>query len=823
MDRQPVTILKSHPNASLEAMIGGRLTVEATLHRSLAILVITFALILGATLSVVKVTSDYLLHQNAASSAYNWAHLFVESLTDIEQIAAGQEPSQASLAFLEWSQRSGRLFRGAVYDSQGSLKLVSEDGVDRFDRSEPSAEAIRAVLTNEPISYAREGRQPDRPSLYAQAYVPVFAEGKPVAVVATYVDQTERQHQFYASFLKTAAVLSLLTCLAFGIPTVAWYRRTKEKLAADRRVVDSIRRGDLLAEEAKAQHQRLEATLTNMPHGLCMFDAQKSLVMCNARYTALYNLPPHIVQPGTPLREIIDYRQRMGTAPLQFPNYATHDGIHFTEGNNNVFEFELEDGRTIRINHLPLSGGGYIATHEDVTESIRAETRIRHLVTYDALTNLPNRAFFRERLKEAIAGLSSENCVAVLYLDLDHFKTVNDTLGHPAGDTLLSAVTARLRNCVEAGATIARLGGDEFAIIQTGSDQAERSSAVARKIINAISEPFNLEGQQVAIGVSVGIALAPNDGDDPDRLLKNAELALYRAKGDGRGIHCFFEPILGEKVEARRRLEVGLRRALVQEEFEIHYQPLVRLHDNAITGFEALLRWRDPERGLVSPGEFIPVAEETGLIGPIGDWVIRRACADAANWPHNLVVAVNLSPVQFKEKHVVKMVLGALGASYLPPSRLELEITESVLLNKSDDTIATLHQLRELGVRISMDDFGTGYSSLSYLRSFPFDKIKIDQSFIRDLPASADSLAIVRAVTGLGAALGVTTTAEGVETAEQLDCLRREGCTEVQGFLIGRPRPSAHLSEFLTNAKWSDSVASSDTSESDRPQLRVVR
>jgi diguanylate cyclase (GGDEF)-like protein len=499
---------------------------------------------------------------------------------------------------------------------------------------------------------------------------------------------------------------------------------------------------------------------------------------------------------------------------------VTHHGLDSTEGGTQVFEFPLEDGRSIRISHLSLSGGGYVATHEDVTSAVRAETRIRHMARYDALTNLPNRVLFREKLLEALKAVSPDNRAAVLCLDLDHFKKINDSLGHPVGDALLIAVAERLRECSnESGATIARLGGDEFAIVQMGATQPDGATKLAHGIIEALARPYDLKEHQVVIGVSVGIAFAPEDGSDPDELLKNADMALYRAKSEGRGAHSFYEPTMDANMQARRRLEVGLRRALANEEFELHYQPLVSLSDNSVSGFEALLRWRDPERGLVPPGEFISLAEETGMIVPIGDWVIKRACADAAAWPRNLSVAVNLSAVQFRGRHLPTVVFAALAAASLSANRLELEITESVLLKNSEATLATLHQLRDFGVRISMDDFGTGYSSLSYLRSFPFDKIKIDQSFIRDLDGSDDSLAIVRAVTGLGAALGMTTTAEGVETREQLDCLRREGCTEAQGYLISRPLQVAHLPKFL-DQNWWDSIATH--TETRRSSLEVA-
>ncbi len=416
---------------------------------------------------------------------------------------------------------------------------------------------------------------------------------------------------------------------------------------------------------------------------------------------------------------------------------------------------------------------------------------------HDALTRLPNRVRFREQMEGALVPAARGEATAVLCIDLDHFKAVNDTLGHPVGDALLQAVADRIRSCVRPSDTVARLGGDEFAIVQVSVDQPMGSTALATRLIEKLSAPFDVQGHQVVISASIGIAIMPDDGDDPDCLLKNADMALYRAKEDGRGIHRYFEPDMDARMQARRTLELDLRKALALGEFELFYQPLVRLETNQVSGLEALLRWRHPRRGLVPPGEFIPLAEDIGLIGPIGAWVLKEACREATSWPSELKVAVNLSPVQFKNGTVVLDVVAALGASGLPASRLELEITETVLLQDTEATITTLNSLRDLGVSISMDDFGTGYSSLSYLRKFPFDKIKIDRSFIRDLSEEPDSIAIIRAVAGLGSSLGIATTAEGVETEAQLHRLREEGCTEVQGYLFSKPIPADQVQPLL--------------------------
>jgi diguanylate cyclase (GGDEF)-like protein len=400
-------------------------------------------------------------------------------------------------------------------------------------------------------------------------------------------------------------------------------------------------------------------------------------------------------------------------------------------------------------------------------------------------------------MEDRLAHLPRDQQFAIFCLDLDGFKRVNDTLGHPCGDKLLQEVAERMRACLRDGDTIARLGGDEFAILQNSFRQLGDAIALADRLVEAVGAPFYLLNQEIVVGVSIGIAIAPTDAAEPAQLLKNADLALYRAKTDGRGTHRFFEPQMDALMQSRHEMEVGLRKALLGGEFELHYQPVVKLATLETCGCEALIRWNHPQRGLVPPLDFIPLAEETGLIVPIGEWVLRRACAEAMHWPAHISVAVNLSPAQFRARNLALTVMSALAQSGLPAHRLELEITEAVLLVDSEFTLETLHNLRNLGVRIAMDDFGTGYSSLSYLRSFPFDKIKIDRSFVHDLASSADSQAIIRAVAGLGSALGMTTTGEGVETSDELDYLASEGCTEAQGYLLGRPMPAGEIQQLF--------------------------
>jgi diguanylate cyclase (GGDEF)-like protein/PAS domain S-box-containing protein len=434
----------------------------------------------------------------------------------------------------------------------------------------------------------------------------------------------------------------------------------------------------------------------------------------------------------------------------------------------------------------------------DITERKRAEARLAFMAQHDGLTGLPNRNLLRQEMDEMLQHTKrSSDKMAVLVLGLDNFKAVNDTLGHGVGDKLLRSVAKRLRSTLREEDTLARLNSDEFAIVQSGLARPEDAVLLARRLLEAIGEPYLLEGHSVVIGASIGIAMAPGDGEESEKLLKHADMALSRAKNDSRGTFSFFESGMDARAQGRRKIEIDLRDAIQGEVLRPYYQPLIDLSSGRITGFEALVRWPHPERGMVSPAEFIPVAEETGLINALGGLMLRRACMDAALWPDDVRVAVNLSPLQFRAGNLLSVVMEALKQSGLPAKRLELEITETLLLEKSSQVLATLHALRALGVRISMDDFGTGYSSLSYLRSFPFDKIKIDQSFVRGLGTNNDAQAIVRAIISLGVGLGVTITAEGVETEAELACLRSEGCHEGQGFLFSHARPNAEIVAML--------------------------
>ncbi|WP_407149616.1 EAL domain-containing protein [Bradyrhizobium sp. ORS 86] len=567
----------------------------------------------------------------------------------------------------------------------------------------------------------------------------------------------------------------------------------------------SLARQQVEASQRELQEQklRLDTAINHMGEGLCMFDAEKRLVVCNERYANMYRLPPELLRPGTLHRDIITHRIVSGILKGETSDsaatqrLATLNALPANEINSRVDE--LADGRLICVTRQPMIGGGWVATHLDVTEQRRSEAKITHMAQHDALTDLPNRVLLKERMAQALSVTGQGGPgLAVLMLDLDRFKDINDTLGHPAGDALLQAVAARLRRCVSETALIARLGGDEFAVIDFVTDPVADAGQLAEKIRTALSEALDLGHHRVLTTTSIGIAIAPRDGADSDEILRSADLALYSAKSRGRGSYRFFEPELDQLLQARRGLERDLRHALLNGEFELHYQPFINVASGETSGFEALLRWNHPQRGMIPPAKFIPLAEETGLIVPLGEWVLRTACAEAAKWPDDLKIAVNLSPAQFRSHELVPVVMRALASAGIAPQRLELEVTETAIIHDSEAVFTALGQLHDLGVRIALDDFGTGYSSLSFLQRFPFDKVKIDRSFVSELSAATDeSRRIARAVVRFAVSLGKTTTAEGVETREQFDILRDDACAEVQGFHFSPPVQGARVAQMI--------------------------
>jgi diguanylate cyclase (GGDEF)-like protein len=627
-----------------------------SIQRNVGVIVVVLGILVGGTWAAVKITTDYLLYQDATSVARHWAQYLAESVTDLEQIAAGEQPSAASMAFFEGARRSSQVFRYEILNRSGYAQLVSDHNkIALVDLSEFNALAARSISLGQPVVDAKEGKSVDLPSYFAQAYVPIVVDNRPIAIVAAYVDETEQRDTFYKAFLIAAAFLCLLTGLSFVIPAVAWYRRTQEKQQADR--------------------------------------------------------------------------------------------------------------------------------------------RIRFLAHHDALTGLTNRARLIEMLDRAFAALPSPGGgLAVHFLDLDRFKEINDTFGHDGGDFLLKTVAERLRVVTRPDDVIARLGGDEFIVVQPDVLNQGEAEAFAHRLACAIAAPIRFKDHEIIATTSVGVAIAPADGNSPERILKSADLALYRSKADGRNRIRFFRPEMDADLQARLELERMIRDAVLHDRFELHYQPLFEISDRRLIGFEALVRLPKGDGTLIPPMTFIPVAEEMRLIDRIGAWVLREACRTAATWPGHLTVAVNLSPAQFAAGSVSEVVASALNETGLAPHRLELEITETLLLRDSEAIMVELRALKTIGVAVVMDDFGTGYSSLSYLWRFPFDKIKIDGGFMRAFDGSSrEAETVVKTIIALGRELHMRVTVEGIETAEQLAFLHGADGDQAQGFYFGRPVPASEI------------------------------
>jgi diguanylate cyclase (GGDEF)-like protein len=813
--------------------LGRYLGVAAKLYWLAALSTLSVAILAAASIHFAQVTETAAarLSQRAFATVENSARL--QSLLAQHRQIVESAPAEVVRSRLELSER------GFIAKSSELSALLEKLNAEKSD---DVADGLEAQITSEIPDLMKAGQQ-------VMFYAYNFAQDKALEQATIYgkiADDLEdkihqyREHQIDVAnstvsallgsarsllfWVSTSAFAALMLIGPFGLTvmrgvlgrlkriTVYMSRLAKEPTAEavpsrnDRDELGDMARavqvfkdnGEELLERKMQLEQvnmQLDVALNNMAHGLCMFDAKRKLIICNGRYGAMYGLPEALCAPGTPLQSILQYLVERKT----FAESAdeTFAGVGSTPTENFHVIKPLTDGRMVAVSHQNTADGGWVAIHEDITERQKAEAHIAHLARHDQLTDLPNRVFFREELEKSLRRLRHGEKFAVLCLDLDRFKSVNDSLGHSIGDKLLKAVASRLAGCIDERDFVARLGGDEFAIVQTNIGRPEDGSTLASRIIERLGAPYDIEGQQLDIGVSIGLAIAPADGKTADQLLKNADLAMYRAKADGRGSYCFFEPEMDARIQARRALELDLRSALGSGQLQLYYQPLVNAKTGEVHCFEALLRWFHPRLGAVPPGEFVPLAEESGLIGPLGQWVLRAACAEAAKWPSQFRVAVNLSPIQFKNLNLVKVILGALAASGLPAARLELEITESVLLEADPKTLAVLHELHALGIRIVMDDFGTGFSSLNYLRSFPFDKIKIDKSFVDDVSKGGDSIAIVRAIIDLARALKIEVVAEGVETADQRDHLIAEGCTEMQGFYFSRPAPIESFEQVL--------------------------
>jgi diguanylate cyclase (GGDEF)-like protein len=541
------------------------------------------------------------------------------------------------------------------------------------------------------------------------------------------------------------------------------------------------------------QHRRLDVAVNNMTQALLLFDRSERLVICNRRYLEMFGLSPDTIKPGYLLRDLIQHRKETGSFSGDVDEYCSL----FRKAEVTQSLISTPDGRWMQVVKRPLAEGGWVCTMEDVTEQRRSEERTIRLAHYDTLTDLPNRALFLKRLEEEMCQCGESNQLAVLFLDTDEFKSVNDSLGHHVGDQLLRSMARTLQKCLGSREFVARLGGDEFAILAPGVKGKEDVLSLIHRVYEAVRQSHDCDGHQLTVDASIGVAIAPIDGSCSDQILQNADLAMYEAKASGRRTYRFFEAGMEKKAKERRLLETELRKALEAEQIEIYYQPIVDLHHNNVVGCEALARWNHAERGFVSPADFIPVAEQSGLIDELGEYVLRKACKEAASWPDHLKLAVNVSPIQFESGLLALKVVSALADSGLSPYRLELEITEAVLIGDDEAALKILHELRAIGVRVALDDFGTGYSSLSYLQRFPFDKIKIDRSFISRLTQEGGSSGIVRAVVAMASEHKMVTTAEGVETEEQRSVLRHLQCGEMQGFLFSPARSGEDIRQLL--------------------------
>jgi diguanylate cyclase (GGDEF)-like protein len=811
--------------------LGRYLGVAAKLYWLAALSTLAVAILAAASIHFAHVTETAAarLSQRAFATVENSARL--QSLLAQHRQIVESAPAEVVRSRLELSERA---FIAKSSELSELLRQLNSE------KSDEVADGLEGQITAELPALIKAGQQ-------VMFYAYNFAQDKALEQATVYgriADDLEdkihkyREHQIDVAnatvktlldsarsllfWVSTSAFAALMLIGPFGLSvmrgvlgrlkriTAYMSRLAKEPTAEavpsrnDRdELGDMARAVQVFKENGEELHERkvqleqvntqLDLALNNMAHGLCMFDANRRLIICNDRYGAMYGLPQALTAPGTPIQSILQYLIERKT----FAESAEETLSALASAQNFRVVKTFTDGRLIAVSHQSTADGGWVTIHEDITERQKAEEHIAHLARHDQLTDLPNRVFFREELDKNLRRLRHGEKFAVLCLDLDRFKSVNDTLGHSIGDKLLRAVASRLIGCIDERDFVARLGGDEFAVVQPNIGRPEDASTLSSRIIERLNEPYDIEGQQLDIGVSIGIAIAPTDGKNTDQLLKNADLAMYRAKADGRGSYCFFEPEMDARIQARRALELDLRSALASGQLQLYYQPLVNAKTGEVRCFEALLRWFHPRLGAVEPAEFVPLAEESGLIGPLGQWVLRAACAEAAKWPSQFRVAVNLSPIQFKNLNLVKVILGALAASGLPASRLELEITESVLLEADPKTLGVLHELHALGIRVVMDDFGTGFSSLNYLRSFPFDKIKIDKSFIHDMSKGGDSIAIVRAIIDLARALKIEVVAEGVENADQLDHLIAEGCTEMQGFYFSKPAPIESFEQVL--------------------------
>jgi diguanylate cyclase (GGDEF)-like protein len=717
----------------------------------------------------------------------------LESVTGLQGIGLSNRISSGSGEFLGVVAATltpsaiGDLIAPFVIGEHGSIALIRADGaivervpaVDLMFGRDVTAGGLYAQYVSRRLDgvtqavSAIDGKR----RIFAVANLPHF----PLAVVVTVATS-----DWYAGWLRQLEWIVLRTVVVVALIAIGGV-----KLATSVDQLSEARKSAAVQAQMAIHYKRFNSAMDNIVQGVALFDADMRMITCNRRYAEIYGLPDEITRPGAASAE--------GSFPRRHAQFGDVSGERHAEPDGGVVTInELSDGRLILQRKKKLADGGWVSTHEDITARRLAEEKVREMAATDILTGLSNRFEFRQRLDRYLTDVNRKlGEFAILYLDLDRFKAVNDSLGHSIGDKLLQAAAERIVGVVRRSDTVARLGGDEFAIIQRITDTLDDPARLADRLIAAVGEPYLIDGNTITIGVSIGISVTPKDGVVVDELIRAADVALYHAKAEGRGNYNFFERIMDEEVQGRRQLESDLRIALAESQFSLNFQPVVSATDRTVKSFEALLRWRHPLRGNVPPSDFIPLAEEVGLIVPIGEWVIREACKQAARWPRHIKVAVNVSAAQFKSAALIPTIVDAIASSRIASSRLIVEVTESVMIGDTNEAIAILHSIRDQKIMIAMDDFGTGYASLGYLHRFRFDEIKIDRSFVSELVKRDDSVVIVRAIISLTKALGIATVAEGVESEDQFACLRTEGCDEIQGYLISRPMPAEDVLTFL--------------------------
>lgn len=788
-----------HLTGALGLKVGNRRkwSLARPVAASSAVLIVIAAMFVMVAIYGAHLLSRH-VHLSDHTRAFSAALVLNETVSDLDDLRTAATAFAANGSWTQRDELQRRLRTVAARIDQFGGEAFRDVTSDHIT-FEPLMRQLRPAVAGAEADLRGEGDSSSVPTLLAavRQTTPELLRAASRLHAAIQTSDTDRHRTLQQDHWTLVGILVALVSSGFLL-MVMLARHSRLLSSAHGEldvVVDHLRK---TGNELRTQNARFEAALTNMSQALCVVDSEQRLVVCNPRLNELFGLTEADTRPGTPVAQMfaaipvagqIDQAAVAAIQAEQRQLIASNQAGGFTQ--------ETQDGRALAVSHQAMPGGGWVATYEDVTDRRQAEARIRFVARHDGLTGLPNRAALIERLVTMLGHPRRDEDLAILTLNLDHFRTINDALGHDAGDRVLRAAADRLRQAVRESDVVARIGNDEFVVLQLSDQHPADAELLARRMLEALAEPFVIDNQRLSVTASIGIAIATEADTDPNLLLTHSDTSLDRAKAEGRDTYRFFDPEIDARSQARRSMEHELREAMARGDFILLYQPIWDLATDRVIGFEALLRWMHPERGMVSPGDFIPLAEELGLIGTIGAWVIGQACQDSAQWPEAFSVSVNLSAAQFQGDRLEATVDQALAHAGLSPRRLILEITESVLLHNDPRIVATLHRLRARGVRIALDDFGTGYSSLSYLVSFPFDKLKIDQSFVREMTTRPDCRTIVNSIVTLASQLGIATTAEGVETLEHLALIRAAGCADAQGFYFSKPEPASEIRRWF--------------------------